>query len=179
MGREVRRVPKNWEHPKKADGKNYKPLFGGSVSAMQEDWDIGKAKWEEGFRENFSSKEWVPREPDETHTWEEWTGKRPDPADYMPDWKPEERTHYQMYENTSEGTPISPVCESPEELARWLTDTKASAFADMTASYEQWLSVCKGRYAPSAVITVRGEVGVMQSGVAAVGDHDQEVKKKS
>ena len=40
----------------------------------------------------------------------------------------EERTHYQMYETCTEGTPISPVMETPENLARWLADNGASAF---------------------------------------------------
>jgi len=56
-----------------------------------------------------------------------------------------------MYENTSEGTPISPPFETPEELARWLADNNASAFGGMTATYEQWLATCKGLYAPSMV----------------------------
>lgn len=70
-----------------------------------------------------------------------------------------------MYETTSEGTPISPAFTSPEELARWLTDTGASAFGKDTATYEQWLRVCQGGYAPSAIYTSDGG---LQSGVAAL-----------
>jgi len=62
-----------------------------------------------------------------------------------------------MYETTSEGTPISPAFETPEALARWLTDTGASAFGKSTAPYEAWLSVCNGGYAPSLVM-VGGEL---------------------
>ena len=80
----------------------------------------------------------------------------------MPDWPESERTHLQMYESTSEGTPISPVMETPEQLARWLADTGASAFAGMTATYEQWLAVARGGFAPSAYVTASG----LQSGVA-------------
>jgi len=46
-----------------------------------------------------------------------------------------------MWETTSEGSPISPVFESPEKLARWLADTGASAFGSQTATYEEWLSM--------------------------------------
>jgi hypothetical protein len=37
----------------------------------------------------------------------------------MPRWKPEELSHVQYYEATSEGTPLSPAFPTVEELARW------------------------------------------------------------
>lgn len=36
------------------------------------------------------------------------------------DWSPEEATAYQVYETVSEGTPISPVFKTEEELVQWL-----------------------------------------------------------
>lgn len=87
----------------------------------------------------------------------------------MLDWSEDQRTHLMMYEDTSEGTPISPAFKTPEELARWLADNNASAFGDGTASYEAWLRVCRGGFAPSMVISSAG----IQSGVqAALGDGD-------
>jgi len=97
MGREVRRVPKDWEHP--VEGGQYKPLYAGEM-------------------------------PDPHYT---------------------DSTYYQMYETTSEGTPISPVMDRPENLASWLVENKATAFAGQTASYEAWLMVCQGRTALSGV----------------------------
>jgi hypothetical protein len=38
--------------------------------------------------------------------------------------------HIQMYENVSAGTLISPVMDSPEASAKWLSDNNAPAFAD-------------------------------------------------
>jgi hypothetical protein len=70
---------------------------------------------------------------------------------------------YQMWENTSEGSPISPPFATPEELAHWLTENNASAFGEQGASYAGWLRVCKGGWAPSMVI----QSGVMTSGVDA------------
>ena len=70
-----------------------------------------------------------------------------------------------MYEDTSEGTPISPVMETPEKLARWLVDNNASAFAGQTATYEHWLAVCKGGWAPS-MIAVGGKLMNGVDGVA-------------
>lgn len=62
---------------------------------------------------------------------------------------------------TSEGSPISPVCDSPESLATWLADNGASSFGSSTATYDQWLGMIKAGWAPSAVSSSNG----MQSGV--------------
>ena len=79
------------------------------------------------------------------------TAQKPDPADYMPEFA--DPQGWCMYETTSEGTPISPVLESPEALARWLADNGASAFGSMTATYDQWLATCLSGWAPSAAHT--------------------------
>lgn len=44
-------------------------------------------------------------------------------ARYMPDWPAAERTHWQMYETVSEGTPISRAHPTPEALASELAHT--------------------------------------------------------
>lgn len=172
MSREVRRVPANWEHPKDKRG-NLIPLHDGFIKRLAE-WDEGNAKWQEGLRSDWSGG-WEPIGPDiASKTYEQWDGERPAQVDYMPDWPIEQRTHYQMYETCTEGTPISPVMDSPEKLARWLADNKASAFGSQTATYEQWLGMIGEGWAPSGVIAG----GLMQSGVEAIGgpaftrDHD-------
>lgn len=153
MGREVRRVPANWEHPKKENGE-YIPLLGGNFAERLAQWEEGKRKWDEGFRETWGDGEkWIPRTPDENGTYEDWDGERPVESEYMPQWPEAEKTHLQMYQNTSEGTPISPVMETPEELARWLVDNNASAFGGQTASYEGWLSTIKRGWAPGGIWT--------------------------
>ena len=148
MGREVRRVPENWEHPKEEDGK-YKPLNPAeSFDVHMEDWRYEKQVANE-----------------EGHTPEYIEQIKPDRENnYMPEWSDGEATHYQMYETTSEGKPISPVMESPEKLASWLTENKASAFAGQEATYEDWLSVCKGKYAVTGFVDK--ETGASRSGVA-------------
>lgn len=155
MGRETRRVPKDWEHPKYKDG-SFVPLLGFSFSESLQEWKEIAEKWSQGLDIGYTkegNQEWVPIEDAcRGLTYEEYGGKCPCAEDYMPDWPEEERTHYQMYESTSEGTPISPVMETPEELAQWLTDNRANAFAGQTASYEGWLRVCKGRSAPTMVV---------------------------
>ncbi len=168
MGREVRRVPATWVHP---GGEDPVPLFNGiGFSEKVRMWDEGKAKWDEGLTWDYFRKTWAPQTDAESKcaSFEEWDGPRPKPEDYMPEWPESERTHYQMYENVSEGTPISPVCATPEELAHWLADNNASASGHLTASYEQWLHTIQRGYAPSMVVSAQG----MTSGVAALHDLD-------
>ena len=77
---------------------------------------------------------------------------------------------WQMWETTSEGSPISPVFETPEELARWLADTGASALGSQTATYDQWLAMIVGPgWALSGMLTV-GDGMRLQSGVEALSD---------
>lgn len=174
MGREVRRVKPGWQHPRGDGTARYRALLEGPYSQALADWEEGLEKWEQGLEEDWSperhrspNKLWKPREPHHQEmTWEEYWGQRPRPEDYMPEWEPGEATQLMMYENTSEGTPISPAFDTPEALARWLADTGASAFGSMTASYEQWLATCRQGWSVGAVITN----GVMVSGVAANGE---------
>lgn len=81
-------------------------------------------------------------------------------------WKPTEPPHgdgWQMWETTSEGSPISPVLATPEALARWLTDNGASSFGRDTATYDQWLGMIRAGWAMSAAMID----GRMMSGVEA------------
>ena len=153
MGREVRRVPADWQHPKyteenapfeRAVGR-YIPMFDGGYAEAAAEF-LEKAN-SEGLEEAL-----------------DYFGSAPKREEYMPDWPEAERTHFVMYEDTSEGTPISPAFETPEALARWLADTGASAFADQTASYEAWLRIANGGFAPSAIMIG----GKLTSGVEAL-----------
>ena len=81
----------------------------------------------------------------------------------MPHWGNGEATHYQMYETTTEGTPISPAMGSPEQLAHWLVDNQVSAFGDQTASYEAWLMVAQGRTAISCMVTKAGVINGVEA----------------
>ena len=165
MGRECRRVPSDWEHPKNSKG-HYLPLFDGDFASADKEWMEGWQKWQQGLCENYGEgAKWKPIEPEYVGTsYTDYAGGRPSPDEYMPDWPDEQCTHFMMYENTSEGTPISPAFATAEELALWLVDNRASAFAGEVASYEAWLRVANGGFACSAVVCG----GVMQSGVEAL-----------
>lgn len=72
---------------------------------------------------------------------------------------------WQMWETTSEGSPISPVFATPEELARWLANTGASAFGSDTATYDQWLKMIGVGHSFASCVMTGGD---LLSGVAAV-----------
>lgn len=168
MSREIRRVPKDWKHPKK-DGID-KPLFysghHGDLAKKIAKWDEEEAQWKRGFRSDWDHPgKWILHE--KTYDFKEWDGDRPDPADYMPDWLDAERTHLQMYETTTEGTPISPVFETPEKLARWLANNEASTFAGMTTSYENWLRMIGHGHSIGSMMTGGPEGPVSGVDVAA------------
>lgn len=172
MGRKLRMVPANWQHPKNEQGR-YISLYDGFNKSLAE-WDEAAAKWSEGLRDSWSTDgtKWVPKEDRySSMSYAEYAGDRPDQADYMPDFPDDERTHFMMYEDTSEGTPISPAFATAEELARWLADTGASAFGDQTASYEAWLSTINRGWACSAILSPAG----FQSGVTALSNDRQSV----
>jgi hypothetical protein len=136
MGREVRMVPVDWVHPKNEKG-HLIPLLD-KLSYNAEEIAEGLADgWLNKYMPNYG-------------------------CDVMPKFPDGSCTHLQMYETCTEGTPISPVMATAEELARWLTDNNASAFGDMGATYEQWLATIKSGWACSMVV----ENGVFKSGVA-------------
>lgn len=171
MGREIRMVPPDWQHPKDAKGK-YIPLLRGSFAQADADWNEGYAAWQRGEVENYSAKpgesKWKPKPDDtESSTYTEWAGSRPSPDDYMPLFPEGTATMFCMYEDTSEGTPISPAFATPEELARWLADTGAKAFGGMTATYEQWLATCKAGWSVGMVMETGPNGNKMMSGVEA------------
>lgn len=77
-------------------------------------------------------------------------------------WEPEgppEGPGYQIWETVSEGSPITPVFATPEELARW--KVRHAHGIDGDASYDDWLRFIAGPgWAPSAMSSDEGEVVV-------------------
>jgi hypothetical protein len=134
------------------------------IRDLQAEWDANNAAWE--------AETHADKTPDRDYEYSEWSGPRPEAKDYMPWWPEEEKTHWQMYEDTSEGTPISPVMETPEELAHWLADNKASTFGTTSfAGYEQWLAMINQGWAPSAIVTRHEDgTGTILSGVEAASE---------
>jgi hypothetical protein len=139
MGRELRKVPSNWEHPRKVDG-SYQPLHDKPYAHAMREWEFAHDNFARGLDHNGDP---LPASAS-NHSFEDWYGDAPNAIHYRADWPLESITHFQMYEDTTEGTPISPVFATPEECARWCADNGASAFGDDTADYDWWLRVCQG-----------------------------------
>lgn len=76
--------------------------------------------------------------------------------------KPPVGDGYQIWETVSEGSPISPVFATPEELARHMAGTKWGA--DDGTPYDVWL---KFIYGPGWALSGVMRDGVFQNGVAA------------
>ena len=143
MGREVRKVPKDWQHPIKFVGSmnriHFVPLYRfRDLSEEIKEWDEEKIQWDSGAFWNDSSYDKYKH-----LSYEEYAGRRPDYKYHMPKWNKEDATHYMMYETCSEGCPISPAFETPEDLAKWLVDNNASVFGSRTEEYEGWLNIAR------------------------------------
>lgn len=113
MGREIRRVPANWEHPKNERG--YKPLFDSPYIEAINEWIKAHKLWEKGKHPDQldgSGKEY--------EYYAQWSGDPPDIDYYRPNWKSEDATWFQMYETVSEGTPVTPPFATADELVNYL-----------------------------------------------------------
>jgi hypothetical protein len=162
MGREVRMVPPDWQHPREPGG-GYRPLHGESWSEREE----GRRHWEAGFVTDYKGGWKAKDNLDKQWSWEDYAGHHT-PEDHMPDFPPGTATHFCMYETCTEGTPLSPSMPTPDALARWLADNGASAFGSDTATYEQWLATIEAGSAPAAfIIPGRGIVSGVSEMAAA------------
>lgn len=148
MGREVRLVPKNWQHPRDAQGE-FIPLFEYQdyLDRLHMFHDFLK-QWKKGELSLIDLAQDLANE-----------NLPPCKHDYMPNFELGTATHYILYENTSEGTPISPAFETKEELVQWLVDNEISWFAQFTASYDEWMALIDGVLSGMVAInTATGEV---------------------
>jgi len=115
MGREIRRVPQNWEHPKDAMGYHI-PLFDDTFEDDVKKWDDENALWLQGKHPDQE------QYPDSTKglSFAEWDRKRPEYEDYV--HYTEERTWYQVYETVTEGTPATPAFATKAEIVEYLVE---------------------------------------------------------
>lgn len=169
MGREIRRVPPDWEHPLAEWGPDkgrYRPMHDTPIEAAAQEWFAEWETWRRG--EHYAQQPDYPIANDprpygrDYAAFVEYHGKSPDPDYYLPaDWQPERATAYQVYETVTEGTPVSPVFQNTEALIAWLlkqgySKQSARAFA-------------AGGYAPSFVVSRTAEGITLMDGIAALG----------
>lgn len=112
MGRELRRVPPHWQHPKLENG-NYKPLIDGTYEEAGQEWLNECIQWSHGAHELQNEYKL------EYKFYWEYAGPPPTPDRYRT-YTTETATWYQIYETVSEGTPVSPPFASQEELVEYV-----------------------------------------------------------
>lgn len=155
MGREVRRVPPNWDHPKEKrfdymrqkEVESYRPMCNESYLKDMANWIEGHQNWEAGRDIN--------REESGCRYYAEYEGNPPDVKDYRPDWTESEMTWFQVYETVSNGTPVTPPFETKQELIEYLV--KNGDFWDQRRGHRGWDRTAaehfiKSEWAPSAII---------------------------
>jgi hypothetical protein len=152
MGREIRRVPPDWEHPVyTADTAprrdwigHHIPLYDRSYREAAEEWMAGYQAWQ-----NHTHRDWEKFHDRYPYFWD-WDSP-PNQEHYREEeWTPEEATAYQMYETVSEGTPVSPVFETTDQLWAWLVNEKGYSHAAADA-------FIRDGWAPSMVVFNPGD----------------------
>lgn len=160
MGREIRRVPADWEHPTaKRTWQNresrLQPLFDQPFVVAAREWMDAAIAWDNGTDPDCA-------EHKATHPfyWQ-WSGNTPNPAYYRPDWPEASRTHYQVYETVSEGTPVTPHFATEAELVDYLVEHGDESDQKRMTEGRQWSagwdrkiaeSFVKRAWAPSMII---------------------------
>ena len=128
MGREIRRVPQGWEHPKE-DGR-FLPMFDKDYETVRKTWVEELLLWQEGKHPKQDS-DWLKS----IDFWE--YDNTPDRETCRPAFETEPIC-YQMYETVSEGTPTSPVFETEEEMIDWLVQQGHSSEAAQIFVEKKW-----------------------------------------
>lgn len=142
MGREIRRVPPGWEHPKKMQ-KSARGYVDAYIPMYDRTWHEAMQKW----LDEYDGK-WQEWEDPEAYEWP------PVPDVFRPPFT-EEPTCYQIYETVSEGTPVSPVFTNLDDLVEWLVDQGHSRKAAEAFAKSGWV--------PSMMIDERA--GVYATGI--------------
>jgi hypothetical protein len=170
MGREIRRVPPDWQHPKSERYPDrYEPLYDKDFPTAARKWMDDALAWENGTHEDLvrdpTMKERFP------FFWQ-WEGDPPGETSYRPAWPSGSQTHYQVYETVSEGTPVSPVFATEDEVVRWLVGQGHSEHAARAFVSNGW-APSGTMHVSSAGVEYKSNVDVydMISGPTDRGDH--------
>ncbi len=126
VSREIRRVPVDWQHPMQPrtrplwgrekpsrlcpTGYEYAHIERRSYGDVLSEWERKKAAWEAGEG---------PSQFDMTSLDTYW-GEEPEEDRYMPDFPEDAVLGYCLYQTVSEGTPVTPVFATEDELIEHL-----------------------------------------------------------
>lgn len=175
MGREIRRVPPDWGHPKisKPDWRtnsiveSFQPLFDRSFTVEAREWMNAAIAWD-----NNTGPDCAEHKLSHPFYWQ-WSGNPPDPKYYRPDWPEGTATHYQVYETVSEGTPVTPHFATKAELVDWLVEhgdawdvIRTAEGKQMSAKWEREHAetFVEQEWAPSMVL-VNGVIKMPKDGI--------------
>jgi hypothetical protein len=139
MGREIRRVPPHWEHPRyTSDNARNSRDVGRFMSMADQDYETAAREWLEecdlwraGTHKAQSGKycsklrfywEYAGGPPDEDHCRPAFTAK--------PTW-------YQVYETVSEGSPVTPPFATEDELIEYLVTVGEMAGTEYNRKYSR------------------------------------------
>lgn len=180
MGREIRRVPPNWEHPRYTEDDcphnrevgDYRPCHDEDYKSAAAEWWRQCDLWQRGEH---------PDRSDEYRYYWEYAGGPPIEEYYRPEFT-EDPTWFQVYQTVSKGTPVSPPFATEEELARylyengdfWYQESISRGMSDSKPeSYEDALAFVQAGHAFS--LMVRNEAGK----VDVQGPYEQHTHKRS
>ncbi len=195
MGLEIRRVPKGWQHPTKQDASS---LFGHRDRVPSYDPGPGK-QWQPMFDQDWASAmrgliwNWISWHARAIIAWplaifglldttrysrlsapvryRRFDDVLPDPLYYRPRWRKRRRTHRQLFETVSEGTPLSPPMPSADALAEWLSGESDVWPGTDGMTKDDWLKfMARGGWAPAIVVS--SERGV-ESGVEFILNREE------
>lgn len=163
MGREIRRVPANWVHPKSARTGRFEPLSQ-NYEGHLDDWLAESSQAVANIKTLMAGGEVEAYGEVFTNAGEyydrhsQYNPDMPSPQDFMPegDW-------YQLFEDTSEGTPVSDPFETADELKIHLT-TKGDYQSSEVWSEKAVDNLLSYGFTPTAVfIMPAGELQPTQS----------------
>lgn len=163
MGREIRMVPMGWEHPKDAKG-NYKPMYDRVYAEHRQEWLDNQRAWDDGTHPSLIES---PGLKEDYPFFSDWDGGPPDREYYRDAWT-EAANCFQMYETVSEGTPVTPVFETEDELVDYLVEV--GTLWGKKHNRKSAEAFVKAGYAPSFLMFSNSDgQGQVVDGVTAAG----------
>ena len=168
MGREIRKVPPNWQHPVKETYDPFRretvqrkqPMYDRTFDDAAAEWKSELAKWEAGERPDYFD----PADyPNGIEYWE-WDSRPPDREYYRP-WADADAKWFQVWETVSEGTPVTPPFATQAELIDYLVqhgdewDQKRGNGGWNRAAAERFVA---GGWAPSLIAVTGPRGGVYE-----------------
>jgi hypothetical protein len=154
MSREIRMVPDGWQHPRDGSGE-FIPMKDKSYKQAADEWLANCAAWSNGTHSDCKK-----RKKEYPYYWE-WDQGPPDKECYRPEYT-SEPVCYQIYEDVSEGTPVSPVFKTKDAMIEWLIGRGHSRVSAERFAESEW--------APSMVMSIQGGKPQFRIGIDSLDD---------